>query len=309
MFFSSSDGTAMSYRHTIQARGIQLLLGGMMARVHEELRFTDIPEHTETLRVPTGAGPVTCTVYRPTGAGTSVAPAPVYVNFHGGGFVVARPEQDDHICRYIAATAGCVVVNVDYAVAPQHQFPTATTQAYDVAAWVADNGHANNWDGSRIAVGGQSAGANLAAAVSRTARDRGPFSPRLQVLVFGVFDQHSDPSTKPSSIAKPLLSPHLMGVFTGAYVPNPADRSHPLASPGLADDLAGLPPALVITAEHDRLRDEGDAYAKALDAAGVPVSHRLFAGVDHYFTHIGPVQAGKEGIELMASSLRTAFSG
>lgn len=298
----------MSYKHNIQARGIQLLLGGMISRVHKDLRFTEIPKQTETLQVPTGAGPVTCTVYRPTAADTSVAPAPVYVNFHGGGFVVARPEQDDHLCRYIAATAGCVVVNVDYAVAPQHSFPTATTQAYDVTAWIAENGHAHNWDGSRLAVGGQSAGANLAAAVSRTARERRTFSPTLQVLVFGVFEQHLDPSTKPSPIAKPLLSPQLMRVFTGAYVPNPADRSHPLASPGLADNLAGLPPALVITAEHDRLRDEGEAYAKALDAAEVPVSHRLFTGVDHYFTHTGPVQAGKECIELMASSLRTAFS-
>ncbi|MGW0579494.1 alpha/beta hydrolase fold domain-containing protein, partial [Streptomyces sp. NPDC002920] len=120
-------------------------------------------------------------------------------------------------------------------------------------------------------------------------------------------DQVADPAAKQSPIAKPLLSPHLMRVFTAAYVPDPADRADPLASPGLVDDLAGLPPALVITAEHDRLRDEGDAYAKALDAAGVPVTHRVFEGVDHYFTHTGPVPSGKEAIELMASTLRTAL--
>lgn len=299
----------MTFGLRMQARGIQLLLGGMIARVHKDLRFTDIPKHTETLHVQTGAGPVTCTVYRPTvTTGTPATTAPVYVNFHGGGFVVGRPEQDDHICRYIAAMAGCVVVNVDYAVAPQHPFPAAATQAYDVTAWVAENGHANNWDGSRLAVGGHSAGANLTAAVCRTARDRGTFSPRLQILDYAPVDQLADPSTKLSPIAKPLLIPHIMRVFSAAYVPDPADRAHPLVSPGLADDLAGLPPALVITAEHDRLRDEGDAYAKALDAAGVPVTHRVFTGVDHYFTHTGPVQAGKEAIELMASSLRTALS-
>ncbi|MFD3505019.1 alpha/beta hydrolase [Streptomyces sp. NPDC058678] len=296
----------MPFSPRIQARAIQLLFGGVMARVHKDLRFTDIPKRVEAIRVETGAGPVTCTVYRP--SDTAGALAPVYVNFHGGGFIVGRPEQDDHICRYIAARAGCVVINVDYAVAPQQPFPAPVTQAYDVVAWVVASGPANNWDGSRLAVGGHSAGANLTAAVCRTARDRGTFSPLLQIIDSAPLNQLADPATKHSPIAKPLLNPHLMRVFTAAYVPDPADRADPLVSPGLADDLAGLPPALVITAEHDRLRDEGDAYAKALDAAGVDVTHRVFEGVDHYFTHTGPVSAGKEAIELMATTLRTALS-
>lgn len=289
----------------IKARGIQLLLGRVMSRVHKDLRFTDVPARTETLRVETGAGPVTCTVYRP--PASTATPAPVYVNFHGGGFVVARPEQDDHICRCIAATAGCVVINVDYAVAPQRPYPAAVTQAYDVTAWVAENGAAGGWDGSRLAVGGHSAGANLTAAVCRLARERGTFSPRLQILDSAPLDQVADPATKRSLVAKPLLTPQLMRIFTAAYVPDPADRALPLVSPALADDLAGLPPALVITAENDRLRDEGDAYAKALEAAGVPVTHRVFEGVDHYFTHTGPVAAGKEAVDLMAGALRDAL--
>ncbi|MFD3838621.1 alpha/beta hydrolase [Streptomyces sp. NPDC058642] len=296
----------MPFSARLQARGIQLLLGRVMARVHKDLRFTDIPKRTEALRVETGAGPVSCTVYRPPVA--TAAPAPVYINFHGGGFVVARPEQDDHICRYIAATAGCVVINVDYAVAPQRTFPVPVQQAYDVAAWVAANGSAGGWDGSRIAVGGHSAGANLTAAVCRLARERGTFSPRLQIIDSAPLDQVADPATKQSLIAKPLLSPQLMRTFTAAYVPDAADRADPLVSPALADDLAGLPAALVITAENDRLRDEGDAYAKALEAAGVAVTHRVFEGVDHYFTHTGPVEAGREAIDLMATALRTALS-
>ncbi|MFG2962225.1 alpha/beta hydrolase [Streptomyces sp. NPDC048288] len=296
----------MPFSPRIQARGIQLLLGRVMSRVHKDLRFGEIPKRTEVLRVETGAGPVACTVYRP--PATAEAPAPVYVNFHGGGFVVARPEQDDHICRYIAAKAGCVVVNVDYAVAPQQPYPTAVTQAYDVTAWIVENGAAHDWDGSRLAVGGHSAGANLAAAVCRTARDRGGFTPLLQILDSAPLDQVADPATKRSPIAKPLLTPQLMRIFTAAYVPDPADRAHPLVSPGLADDLAALPPALVVAGEHDRLRDEGEAYAKALEAAGVPVTLRVFPGVDHYFTHTGPVPAGKEAVELMAASLRTALS-
>ncbi|MEU9330359.1 alpha/beta hydrolase [Streptomyces canus] len=295
----------MAFSSGIQARGIQLLLGRVMSRVHKDLRFTDVPARTESLRVETGAGPVTCTVYRP--PVTTDTPAPVYVNFHGGGFVVARPEQDDHICRYIAATAGCVVINVDYAVSPQRPFPTPVTQAYDVTAWVAENGAAGGWDGSRLAVGGHSAGANLTAAVCRLARENGTFSPRLQIIDSAPLDQVADPATKRSLIAKPLLTPQIMRIFTAAYVPDPADRARPLASPGLADDLAGLPPALVITAENDRLRDEGDAYAKALEAAGVPVTHRVFEGVDHYFTHTGPAAAGKEAIDLMATALRDAL--
>ncbi|MEU9167611.1 alpha/beta hydrolase [Streptomyces sp. NPDC048420] len=296
----------MPFSPAIQARGVQLLLGRVMSRVHKDLRFTDIPANTETLRVETGAGPVTCTVYRPS-AGTD-APAPVYLNFHGGGFVIARHEQDDHICRYIAAKAGCVVINVDYAVAPQRPFPVPVTQAYDVAEWVAENGTAGGWDGSRLAVGGHSAGANLTAAVCRLARERGTFTPRLQILDSAPLDQQADPATKQSLVAKPLLTPGLMRIFTAAYVPDPADRAQPLVSPALADDLAGLPPALVITAENDRLRNEGDAYAKALEAAGVPVTHRVFEGVDHYFTHTGPVPAGKEAIDLMATTLRTALN-
>jgi acetyl esterase len=302
----------MPFSPGIQARAVQLLLGRVMSRVHADLRFTDIPKRTEELRVETGAGPVTCTVYRPPTRRTDApaaasAPAPVYINFHGGGFIIGRPEQDDHICRYIAATAGCVVINVDYAVAPQHRYPAAVTQAYDITAWVAENGPANGWDGTRLAVGGHSAGANLTAAVCRTARERGAFTPRLQIIDSAPLNQLADPATKQSLIAKPLLSPQLMRIFTAAYVPDPADRTHPLVSPGLADDLAGLPPALVITAENDRLRDEGDAYAKALEAAGVPVTHRVFEDVDHYFTHTGPVPAGKEAIDLMATTLRTAL--
>jgi acetyl esterase len=299
-------GQVMPISARLQARGIQLLMGRVMARVHKDLRFTDIPKRTEALRVETGAGPVSCTVYRPPVA--TEAPAPVYINFHGGGFVVARPEQDDHICRYIAARAGCVVINVDYAVAPQRAFPVPVQQAYDVAAWVAANGAAGGWDGSRLAVGGHSAGANLTAAVCRLARERGTFSPRLQIIDSAPLDQLADPATKQSLIAKPLLSPQLMRTFTAAYVPDAADRADPLVSPALADDLAGLPAALVITAENDRLRDEGDAYAKALEAAGVTVTHRVFEGVDHYFTHTGPVEAGREAIDLMATALRTALS-
>jgi acetyl esterase len=146
------------------------LIGGIRSNPRPELRFEDIPKQTSTIRVPTSVGQVRRIIYRP--PATAAVPAPVYVNFHGGGFVMRNPASDDHICRYIAARAGCVVVNVDYDVAPQRTFPTATTQAYEVTRWVARNGNTQGWDGGRLAVGGHSAGGNLAAGVCLTVRDR-----------------------------------------------------------------------------------------------------------------------------------------
>jgi acetyl esterase len=277
-----------------------------MARVHTDLRFADIPKRTSTLRVPTTAGDVTCTVYRPTAVAT--APAPVYVNFHGGGFVIRRATQDDHICRYLAAHAHCVVINVDYAVAPQKSFPTASTQAYEVVEWVALNGGAEGWDGSRAAVGGQSAGGNLAAGVCLTARDRGSFAPRLQILNYPPLDLVTSPEAKRARTEKPLITPGLSRIFNDAYAPDPATRRDPLVSPVLAADLTGLAPALVITAEYDTLRDEADAYAKALEAAGVAVTHRVFQGADHAFTHAGPAASAKEAFALMATTLDAALA-
>jgi acetyl esterase len=250
---------------------------------------------------------VRCTVYRPSSPPEGTAP-PVYVNFHGGGFVLRRHQTDDHICRFLAARAGCVVVNVDYDVAPTRPFPVATTQAYDVTAWVAAHGAENGWDGTRLAVGGHSAGGNLAAGVCLTARDTGDFSPRLQILDYPPTDLAADPASKRLHGPKSVITPALSHFFNDAYVPDLSTRSDPLASPALASDHTGLAPALIITAEYDLLRDEGTAYAQTLRAAGVAVTHRDFEGVDHSFTHAGPIEPAKEAMELMADSLRKAFA-
>ncbi|MEU6147507.1 alpha/beta hydrolase [Streptomyces sp. NPDC047081] len=296
----------MVNRHALKVRAFQLL-GPLIARVHRDLRCTDIPRSTSQLRIPTRAGSVRCTVYRPSARPDGSAP-PVYVNFHGGGFVLRRHQADDHICRFIADRAGCVVVNVDYDVAPTHPFPAATTQAYDVTAWVAAHGAESGWDGTRLAVGGHSAGGNLAAGVCLTARDTKDFSLRLQILDYPPLDLAADPEAKLLHGRKSVITPALSHLFNDAYVPDLATRKDPLVSPALAPDHAGLAPALIITAEHDLLRDEGEAYADSLRAAGVPVTHRRFDGVDHAFTHAGPVEPAKEAMELMAASLRKAFA-
>jgi acetyl esterase/lipase len=296
----------MARRHDLAALIIQTL-GTRMLRVPDRLRFSgqDLPTPAE-IQIPTSAGGVPAWVYRP---GTSDPLPPVFVNFHGGGYVWRHPEQDDHICRHLAAEAECVVVNVDYATAPQHRYPTAPHQAYDACAWIAKEGRARGWDGSRLAVGGHSAGGGLAAGVCLTARDRSDFTPLLQIIDYAVLDQVADPATKVARTPRPLISPFLSRVFTGAYVPDAPRRREPLASPAYAGDLSGLAPTLLITAEFDTLRDEGDAYAAALAAAGVPVTHRVAEGVDHFYTHHGPTDVARAMLDLMAGQLRLAFHG
>lgn len=295
----------MALRHDVAARLIQVL-GRPMLKVPDELRFAgqDLPAPV-TVEIPTSAGSLRCAVYRPASTGGT---PPVFVNIHGGGYVWRLPEQDDHICRYLASEVGCAVLNIDYWTAPQHRFPTAAVQAYEACEWAAKHGAEHGWDGERLAVGGHSAGGALAAGVCRTARDRKTFAPLLQIIDYAVLDQVSDPATKHARTRRPVISPLLSRIFTGAYVPDPARRGDPLASPGLATDLAHLPPALVITAEYDSLRDEGDAYAEALASAGVPVVHRMVEGVDHFFTHKGPPETVRAILELMAEQLRVAFS-
>jgi acetyl esterase len=295
----------MTLKNDIPARFIQLI-SGYLVKVPDELRFAgqDLPA-PQPVQIPTSAGTIRCDIYRPAPTGTT---PPVFVNLHGSGYVMRHPEQDDHICRHLAAEAGCVVLNIDYWTAPQHRFPTAPTQAYEACEWAVKHGAEHGWDGTRLAVGGHSAGGALATGVCRTARDHGTFTPLLQIIDYAPLDIVTDPGTKHARTEHPVITPRTSRIFNAAYVPDQARRSDPLASPGRATDLAGLPPALVITAEYDLLRDEGDVYAAALAAAGVPVVHRVIEGADHFFTHKGPAPAARAALDLMAEQLRAAFS-
>jgi acetyl esterase len=288
------------------ARVMQVVLG-RLTRPPASMLLTgaDLPL-PQPVTVSTEDGPVRVHIYRAPGQAGEVPP--VYVNFHGGGFIARHPEYDDHICRALVAETGCVVVNVDYDVAPQRPFPVAPRQAWAVTEWVARNGKTQEWDGERLAVGGQSAGGNLAAGVCLVARDRGTFAPVLQILNFPPLDLATDPSTKVARTAKPLIKPSLATLFNNAYTPDPATRRDPLASPLLADDFAGVAPALVITAEYDLLRDEGDRYAERLAEAGVAVSHHVMPGVDHAYTHTEPTGPLRDALTLMADALTKAWT-
>lgn len=301
------SGACMAVVDRLAVRAMRIVLG-RVARPPASVLVAgaDLPA-PDTLTVPAGQGSVRVHAYRPPDSGEN-RPLPVYINFHGGGFIFRHPEFDDHLCRALVAATGGVVLNVDYDVAPEHPFPVAPSQAFAVTQWVISHAPAHGWDAARVAVGGQSAGGNLAAGICLQARDRGAPAPMLQVLLYPPLDLATDPAAKVARTARPAINPGMARVFNKAYVPDAASRRHPLASPLLADDLAGVAPALVITAEYDLLRDEADSYADRLAEAGVPVSHHVIAGVDHAFTHREPVEKLQEALALMQAALRSAWA-
>ncbi|MEJ7725522.1 MAG: alpha/beta hydrolase [Actinomycetes bacterium] len=274
------------------------------ARYGDDLYFagTDLPE-PETITVPTRHGAVRCEVYRPYSADGSTRLPPAYAHLHGGAFVMRFPRMDDFFARFVAAEAGAVVVNVDYDVAPQHRFPVAQHQAHDVLGWIAEHGAEIGCDGERVAVGGFSAGGNLAASACLQARDSGTCRPRLQVLGVPSLDVAEPSTAKRSTHPHPMITTRLLELVRAVYFTDEAARATPYASPLCAADLAGLPPAVVITGEHDVLRAEGDAYAERLAAAGVEVVHRVVSGADHYFLD-GDRTRARSLLDLIATELR-----
>lgn len=257
-----------------------------------DLRFAgrDLPAPTRVL-VRTRHGRVPVFLYRP-----ADGPLPVHVHLHGGAFLMRYPAMDDWWCRYVAATAGVVVANVDFEVAPRVTYPVAQHQAHDVAAVLAA-------DGTRVSVGGFSSGGGLAASVALQARDSGSFSPTLQVLGIPALDLSAEPGAGDPG----MISPALRRLVRRVYLPDPATRLEAYASPLLADDLVGLAPAVVLTAERDVLRAEGDAYAARLRAAGVRVVHDVTPGVDHYFLTEDPERA-RTTMAMVAAEIRAAGS-
>jgi acetyl esterase len=245
------------------------------------VRFLGIEGNTTTISIPTRHGNVGATVYWPE-AVTGYRPA-VYVNIHGGGFVIGHREQDDPWCRYLSAHADVVVINTDYSLSPHRRFPVQVEQIFDVLQWASSD--RRDWNGRLLCVGGQSAGGNLAAAASRLALEHGGPAIKLQVLHYPTLDIVTRGKEKRTPVNNDaVLKPWMSEVFDTAYVPDQNLRRHRLASPawdGNADGLDGIAPALVITAELDRLRDEAASYARRLEAVGSLVEHYDVPGVDH----------------------------
>lgn len=268
--------------------------------------LSHLPKGThERITLPAGAPEAELMLYRPA---ASVGVPGVFVNLHGGGFVMGDWESDDPFCRLLADAAGCAVVNLDYLLAPEHKFPAAIEQTHALLGWLAEHGADIGVDGSRLAVGGHSAGGNLSAAACLLARDRGGPLLRGQIIDYAPLDLATPPGEKGTGQVE--LPPEIADVDTevGAlynawYLATPDDAGSPLASPVLAEDLTGLPPALVITAEKDVLRGEGDRYAERLAAAGVEVEHVVYEDSFHAFTHFGPEDQAAAAWHRMAAFL------
>ncbi|HEX8427998.1 alpha/beta hydrolase [Hymenobacter sp.] len=287
------------------------LLRQLIKRNGPSRRKLGVPKETmraiEQREVATGYGAAPVTFYWPE---VSNEPLPVYVNFHGGGFVLGFPGQDDLLCRYLAHHAQCLVVNVDYTLAPENPFPAAVYQCYDVVKWVHEQASVLGYDASRLAVGGHSAGGNFAAAVALLVKERQEFALALQILDYPSLNLAERTDHKHVLRRKKQVLPvELASFFKHMYVPCPADRLNPLASPLLAEDLTGLAPALIITAEYDLLRVDGNEYAQKLREQGVAVTHEEFKGVDHAFTHFGPKEPAHRAWNLMLATLKQALHG
>jgi acetyl esterase len=301
---SNPDAKQTHEQTPAEAREGYLALGNMFGPGEEVTSVED-----RTISGPAGEIPVR--IYTPAGTG----PFPVLVFFHGGGFVIGDLDSHDKECRALTNRAECITVAVDYRLAPEHPFPAAPEDCYAALEWVGENAVSFNGDPTRLAVGGDSAGGNLSAVVSLMTRDRGGPPLCFQLLIYPCVDARDNDlyPSRTENAAGPFLLRATMDYFMGHYFDGCADkeasRSDVLASPLLADRLDGLPPALLVTAELDVLRDEGETYAAALQAAGVTCEHSRYAAQPHAFFQLSPIlDAGKRVLDQSGAALRKHFS-
>lgn len=251
-------------------------------------------------------GPVPLRVYVPVTATTDEA-LPVVVYFHGGGWTIGCHDTVEPQCRYMANAARAIFVSVEYRLAPEHKFPAAFDDCQWAVRWVHDHAAEIGADPTRIAVAGDSAGGNLTAVTAQQLRESGP-KLAAQVLICPITNLIFDTPSYIENAEGPVLTRRMQDRWVENYLDDAALRHDPRVSPLLANDFAGLPPATVITASHDPLRDEGIAYAERLVAAGVPVRQRNWEGYTHLFPSMGGyVDAAFEALDFAAEGLRSAF--
>ena len=261
-------------------------------------------ERVDDQTFPGPAGPLRIRLTYPEGNG----PFPALVYFHGGGWVVGSLATHDHLCRAITNAAGIAVASVDYRLAPENPFPAAVEDAEAATLWIAANAPSLGIDPARLAVGGDSAGATLATVVARRLLDRGGPPLALQLLLYPSTNANFNTPSYLENAEGCMLTRAAMQWYWNQYVPTPSDRLHPDASPLLAPSLANLPPAFLITAGHDPLRDEALAYATRLTQSGVPVQHSHYPGMIHGFLRrYSLFTQGKRALEELAQALTQAL--
>ncbi len=258
----------------------------------------------ENRKVPGPAGEIPVRIYRPAEKTNGIL-----VYFHGGGWVIGDLESHDWLCRALANTSRCAVVSVDYRLAPEHPFPAGPEACYAATVWASHNAEALGSDANHLAVGGDSAGGNLAAVISIMARDRGGPRIRHQMLIYPATDAAMNTASQ-NEFAQDgfVLSRADMEWFWGHYLHDKRDGENPYASPARSRDLRGLPPADVVTAEYDPLRDEGESYAEQLKKAGTQVTLKRYAGVVHGFVSLAAaIDQGKTAIRELAERMNASL--
>jgi acetyl esterase len=296
--FAAVGGQPLSSMSVADARRLMEVLSSMRA-APPPIRST------EDRRIPGPAGEIPIRIYTPNGT----APFALLVYFHGGGWVLGGIETHDGICRELANGAGCVVVSVDYRLAPEHKFPAAAEDCYAATAWAAAHAAELGADAQRVAIGGDSAGGNLTAVVAQMARDRKGPPLAFQLLIYPVTDAAFGTASYRDNAEGYLLTTADMHWFWDHYLTGAADRENPYASPLRATSLAGLPPALVITAEFDPLRDEGEQYAHRLEEAGVPARLSRYDGMIHgFFGMTNMLDKAKAAVGEATATLKLGFA-
>lgn len=286
--------------HTMSPQAARTAYGAM--------RSTNKVEEVGVIKnqvIPGPHGDIPIRIYKPLHA--QAEKLPILVFYHGGGWVIGDLDTHDAACRTLTNGAECIVVSVDYRLAPEHKFPVAVEDAFAALEWVAE--HADEFGGNRekIAVGGDSAGGNLATVTTIIAKEQQAPHIAFQLLIYPSTGVGPTKSYEENGEGY-FLTKDLMAWFRKQYLNTPDDVNHPYLSPYLYEDVSGLPPALIMTAEYDPLRDDGKAYADKLKAAGVDVEYVDYPGMIHGFiTMANMIDKGQEALEDAAKALKKAF--
>ncbi len=271
--------------------------------------FDPVPVgNVEDRQIPGADGDIRVRIYSPE---TGPESLPIFVFIHGGGFVIGSIESRDPQCRLICRDVPCIVVSVDYRLAPEHPFPAAPDDCWAALEWIHENAPALGGDPSRIAVGGESAGGNLATGLALRVREAGNLALCAQILVYPVTDMFFEQDLPSYAYLDEdyFLTRDQMAWYYACYAPGISTTDDVMLSPHKESDLAGLPFTQIVTAEFDPLRDDGKRYGERLAAAGVPVEYSCMAGMIHGYWHYGKlIDAAGEALDLSIDALQRAFT-